>query len=161
VTDDMAEVVSLAAWQRGSGRSSRLESLRDAVEGLGELECCLRQLVPQQRWSVRRWRIASTPFRALLIGAREGLSDLRRIRPADEQNAMSWKLEFNDACFEAEGRLRDIGVCVDMLQRADASPAERAREIEIFAASRSMLLKTLSRIRYLANQDFVTELGEN
>lgn len=161
MTDRHAKVIILPAWDGGSGKSARMESLRDAVEELDELECCLRQLAPQLRWSAQQWMIASTHFRMLLIGARKRLNDLRSISSAGQRNAISWELELNDACLEAEGRLRDIDVCLDMLQRADASPAERARETEIFASSKSMLLKTLRKIWHLANQSFPMQLGED
>lgn len=161
MNDHHAKVIIFPAREGGSWGSTPGESLRDAVEEFSELERCLLQLAPQRSWSAQRWMIASTPFRMLLIGASKRLKDLRDTNPADGQTTMSWAFELNDACLETERCLNDIDVCLDMLQRPDASFAERAREIEMFASSRSMLLKALGRIRYLTTRDFTAELGEN
>ena len=68
--------------------------------------------------------------------------------------------QLNDACRAASQRLHDIEACLGMLQSAEAPPAERAREADQFASSRSGLLAALSEIRRLIIQRFPNVLVE-
>jgi hypothetical protein len=105
--------------------------------------------------------IASTPFRMRLTGARKRLDYLATMNPLGEQDAIRWTLELHDACTEAEQHLHYIDASLHTLQRTDPTPADRAREMEIFASSRSEFLKALREIRHLIAQQFPTVLCEH
>ena len=99
--------------------------------------------------------IASTPFRLRLSGVRTRLGDLA-MSPAAEQCAINWALKFNDVRIKADQRLHDIDTCLRTLQRTDASAAERARETEVFTASRSEFMRILGEIRNLITERFLS-----
>ena len=153
----MSKVTHLADWDgwakkdRQAGKPVRMEGLHDAIEELDELDQCLRQLRPQSSWSAHQWMIASTHFRMLLVGASKRLNDLQRMNPAGDEGPLYQRLELNDACIEASVFLRQIDICLDALHRTDSNSIERVREAEMFRSARFALLKTLNRIRHLAN----------
>jgi hypothetical protein len=127
------------------------------VAQLDELVCSLQAFSPRVNWSAQQCMIASTSFRMLLTGARRRLGALVASRVLSEQEGARWTLEVNDACVEAERRVHDIEVCLQVLQRKESSLAERDRGIEIFASNRSELLTLLSEIRHLIAQQIIAE----
>lgn len=147
----------------GAGHVQRdhLEALRAIVGQLDELRQRLQEFSPRPGWSAKRWMIASTPFRMRLTGANRSLGDLTRLNASSEQSAIRSVFQLNDACRAASQRLHDIEACLGMLQSAEAPPAERARETDLFASSRSGLLAALSEIRRLIVQRFPDVLVEN
>lgn len=160
MADRRDNVIVYAGWEGDGGRQPiQLEVLRITVGQLDELGCHLQELSPQPGWPPNRWMIASIPFRMRLTIAREKLGDLAMASPAGGQHPIRWALKFNKVRLEAERRLHDIDGCLHTLQRSDASPAERARETEIFAASKYEFLKVLGQIRRLIAERFQAELA--
>jgi hypothetical protein len=147
----------------GAGQVQRdhLEALRAIVGQLDELRHRLQEFSPRPGWPAKRWMIASTPFRMRLTGSNRSLGDLTRLNASSEQDAIRVAFQLNDACRAASQRLHDIEACLGMLQSAEAQPAERARETDLFATSRSGLLTALSEIRRLIVQRFPDVLVEN
>ena len=154
-------VVHPTAARAGQEQPVLLEALRVTVGQLDELSGRLERISPQSNWSAQRWMIASTSFRMRLVGAHRRLDDLAQIDAYAEHNPIRWTLELDQVRYKAEKQLHDIMACLNVLHRVDASPAERARETEIFAASRSELLKALEEIRYLIARRFPVILGEH
>jgi hypothetical protein len=155
-------VIKHPAWaDAGREQLARLEVLRATVGQLDELGCRLQQVSPNSSWPAQRWMIASTPFRMRLIGVRQGLGELARMDHIAGRDAVRWALKLNDARLQAERRLHDLDVCLHTLQRVDVSPRERVRETEVFASSRSELLKTLQEIRHLIARRFPAVVGES
>ena len=142
-------------------QSARVEALRASVRQLDGLVCSLRQFSPRLNWSAQRCMIASTPFRMRLTGARRRLNALVANRVLGDHDGARWALEVNDACVEAERKLHDIEVCLQVLQHAESSLAERDRGIETFASNRSELLPLLSEIRHLITQQTIAEPGSS
>jgi hypothetical protein len=153
-------VVHPTAARAGREQAARLEALRATMGQLDELSDRLQRISPHSDWPAKRWVIASTPFRMRLAGTRRRLDDLGRLDPLDEHNSIRWMLDLGHARYNAEHQLHAIMACLHVLQRADASPAERARETEIFAFSRSELLTELREIRHLIARRFPAVLGE-
>lgn len=161
MADRHDNVTVYPGWKGDGGRQPiRLEVLRITVGQLDELGCRLEELSPQPGWPPQRWMIATTPFRMRLTIARERLDDLAMASPAGGHHPVRWALKFNKVRLEAERRLHDIDGCLHTLQHADASPGERARKTEIFAASKSEYLKVLGQIRHLIAERFQAELAE-
>jgi hypothetical protein len=131
------------AARAGQEQPARLEALRVALGQLDELGDRLQRISPQSNWTAQRWMIASTPFRMRLVGAHRRLDDLAQVDALGEHDPIRWTLELGQARYKAEKQLHDITSCLNVLHRVDASPAERVRETEIFAAITSELLKAL------------------
>jgi hypothetical protein len=153
-------VVHPTAKRAGQEQTAQLEALRVTVDQLDEMSDRLRWISPHSDWPAKRWMIASTPFRMRLARTRSRLDDLGRIDALGEHNTIRWTLDLSHARYEADQQLHAIMACLHVLQRADASPAERARETEIFAFSRSELLTALREIRHLIARRFPAVLGE-
>jgi hypothetical protein len=153
-------VVHPTAARAGREQAIPLEALRVTVGQLDELSDRLQRISPHSDWPAKRWMIASTPFRMRLAGIRSRLDDLSRMDPLGERNTIRWVLDLSHARHKAEQQLYAIMACLHVLQRADASPAQRAQETEIFAFSRSELLTALREIRYLVTRQFPAVLGE-
>ena len=161
MTDHRDNVVVHPATARASReQAGRLDALRVTVGQLDELSDRLQRISPHSGWPAKRWMIASTPFRKRLARARRGLDDLGRMGLLGESDAVRWALELGHARYNAEKHMHAIMACLHVLQRADASPAERARETEIFALSRSDLLMALREIRQLIAGRFPGVLSE-
>jgi hypothetical protein len=161
MADRRDNVIVYPGWEGDGGRQPiRLEVLRVAVGQLDELGCHLQELSPQPGWPPHRWMIASIPFRLRLTIAREKLGDLAMASPAGGQHPIRWALKFDKVRLEAERRLHDIDRCLYTLQHADASPAERARGTEMFAANKSEFLRVLGQIRHLIAERSQAELAE-
>jgi hypothetical protein len=153
---DLGKVIAYPGHGRaGGGHLVRLEALSATVRQLDELGCRLQEFSPQPGWPPQRWMIASTPFRLRLSGVRKRLGDLA-MSPAAEQCAIHWALKFNDVRIKADQRLHDIDTSLRTLQCTDASPAERARETEVFTASRSEFMRILGEIRNLITERFLS-----
>jgi hypothetical protein len=153
-------VVHPAAARASREQAARHDALRVTVGQLDELSDRLQRISPHSGWPAKRWMIASTPFRKRLARARSGLDDLGRIGFLGEPDAVRWTIELSHERYNAEKQMHAIMACLHVLQRADASPAERARETEIFAFSRSDLLTALREIRQLIAGRFPDVLGE-
>jgi hypothetical protein len=123
--------------------------MRSAIEALDELTDRLMEVSPQLSWSAKRWRIASTPFRMLCIGALRRLDNLAMVVSICEGNEVGWVYQFNDACRDAERKLRDIDACLYALQNTETLPDERSRSIEQFVSGRCALVKVAAEIRCL------------
>lgn len=147
-------IVQLRRKGAGRGQPARPEVLSVALKQLDELGYRLQQLSPQPSWPPQRWMTDSTPFRMRLTRARKGLGELAKMSPDAGQRPVRWALKFNNVRFEAERRLHDIDACLCRLQRPDASPAERARETEVFTFSRSEFLRALEKVRNLIDERF-------
>jgi hypothetical protein len=142
-------VIHPAAARTGWTHAAQFEALRQTVNQLDELSDKLLQIPPQSDWPAERWMIAATPFRMRLAGTRARLEGLGRMGPVGEHHPVRWMLDLNHARYKADGQLNAIMGCLQVLQRADASPAERGREAEVFACCRSELLTLLREIRRL------------
>jgi len=142
-------VIYPAAARTGWMQAKHTEALRVTMNQLDELSDKLLQIPPQSDWPAERWMIATTPFRMRLAGTRGQLEDLGRMGPVGEHHPVRWMLDLNHARYRADGQLDAIMGCLQLLQRTDASPAERAREAEVFAYRRSELLAVLREIRRL------------
>ena len=160
---DRRDNVIVLPGRGGAGQIQRdhLEALRAIVGQLDELRHRLQEFSPRPGWPAKRWMIASTPFRMRLTGSNRSLGDLTRLNASGEQDASRAAFQLNDACRAASQRLHDIEACLGMLQSAEAQPAGRARETDLFATSRSGLLTALSEIRRLIVQRFPDVLVEN
>lgn len=161
MTDHIDNVVLHPTASRASrDQAARLDALRVTVGKLDELSDRLQRISPHSGWAAKRWMIASTPFRKRLARACSGLDDLGRMGFLGEPDAVGWTLVLSHARYKAEKQMRTIMACLHVLQRADTSPAERARETEIFALSRSDLLTALREIRQLIARRFPDVLSE-
>jgi hypothetical protein len=157
MADRRGNVISLPG--RGGAVTEQLpqpEVLRAVAGQLYRLGFRLQQFSPRSTWPPQRWMIASTPFRMGLVGGRKRLSDLAMICAADGRVLDRPTLELDDARRDAERRLHDIAACLDTLQRADISPAERTRETEEFVSARADALEVLAEIRHLIAQRLPT-----
>jgi len=162
MTDPGGNVVVLpTAARAGRRQPARLEALRVTVGQLDELSDRLQRISPRSDWPAKAWIIAATPLRMRLASIRSGLNDLGTMDPLAEPNTVRWMLDLSYARSRAGQQLDAIMACLHVLQCTDASPAERAREAEIFAFSRSELLTALQEVRHLIAGRFPAVFGEH
>lgn len=155
MADELGNVLVLPSRGQASDEQPvPAEVLRATIERLADQGDCLRQVSPDVSWSAQQWMIASTPFRMRLTSARRRLSELSKLGSSGEQTNIRWAFEFNDARLRAERLLHDIEMCLQTLQRINISAADRARENEMFASTRSDLLKALGKTLDLLRQRF-------
>jgi hypothetical protein len=153
MTDHRGSVILLSGRGGAVNRQPpHVETLQALVKQLDQLGCRLQEFSPQSTWLAQQWMIASTPFRMRLTSGRKGLGGLAIVCAIGERPHDRWALELSDARCEAERWLRDIAVCLHVLQQADTSPAERERQTEVFVSARSELLEVLTEIRHMVAQ---------
>jgi hypothetical protein len=154
-------VVALASHGTGKWTAMSLGLAQATVSQLDAVCWHLRNLSPCSNWSAQQWMIASTPFRMQLTATRRRLDDLATVSIDDEQNAIRWSFELNDARLEVERGLYDIGLSLQSLQNSKALPVERMRETELFIIYRSKLLKTLKNVQCVIAQRFPARLSDS
>jgi hypothetical protein len=137
--------------------SATLGVLVAAVTQLDGLSSALEQVSPQPDWRAQQWMISTTPFRMLLTGWRRRTAELAGLSLDDEPDALRQEFEFNDAHLAVERGLREIDACLQILQCADVSTAERIKQAAVFARIRSELLAALQAIRKLIAQRVTAE----
>lgn len=136
-----------------------LGALVAAVTQLDGLSSALEQVSPQPYSRAQQWMIATTPFRMLLSGWRRRTAELAGLNTGDEPDALCQEFEFNDAHLAVERGLREIDACLQILQCADVSTAERTRQATVFTRARSELLAALQAIRKLIARRMTAEMA--
>jgi hypothetical protein len=137
----------------GSRPLARIESLRVTIGLLDKLGYYLQEISSRSSWSAERWMIASTPLRMRLAGAYKRLNVLGLISAAAEEHDICWAFELDQVRLKAERRMYDIDVCLQTLQSAGISHAERVRQTEAFTFGQFELLELLGKIRHLLVSD--------